>query len=145
MKKLLTVLLNFLALFVLSAQANDVIFQCTLKGDVEVKLEREAKSDTWIMTRIEPNKKPLVVIKAGNDMGVSSQLHAAENTAINEVYVDTPETFYALGWIDDSKTISGYVQELKNGVQTAYGKCDDKSFHVDTSTPGLFDNLTVVD
>lgn len=144
MKKLMAVL-PLLVMFAVPAQANDLIFKCSLKGDIEVKLEREAKSDTWTMTRTEPNKQPLVVTKNGNNMGASSEIHAAVNTAITEIYVDTPETYYVLGSRERGIEISGYVQEMQNGKQAAYGDCETESFKVDFSAKGLFDNFTIVD
>jgi len=144
MKKLLVVL-PLLVMFAVPAQADDLIFQCSLKSGTEVKLEREAKSDTWTMTKTEPNKQPLVVTKSGNNMGASSEIHAAVNTAITEIYVDTAETYYVLGSRERGTEINGYVQEMQNGKQAAYGDCETKSFHVDFSAKGLFDNFTIVD
>lgn len=144
MNKLFAVL-PVLAMFAVPVQADDLIFQCFMKGDVEVKLEREVKSDTWTMTRTEPAKTPLVVVKNGNNMGVGSEVHAAVNTVTTEIYVDTPNTFYVLGSSERGTEITGYVQEMQNGKQTAYGDCDSKTFHVDFSAKGLFDNFTIVD
>lgn len=143
--KRLFVVLPLLVMFAVPVQADDLIFQCFMKGDVEVKLEREVKSDTWTMTRTEPTKPPLVIVKNGKNMAVGSMIHAAVSTAITEIYVNTDPTLYVLGSSERGTEINGYVQEMQNGVQTAYGDCDSKTFRVDFSAKEVFDNFTIVD
>lgn len=127
------------------AYANTVVFDCTLKDATRYTLEREDKADVWVMRIAPPGVAATEVTKSGNNMGAGSYFHAAVNTATTEIYIHLPEKEYTLSSSEHGIAISGFVQETKDGKQTAYGECEVKSFKVDFSKPGLFDNFTIVD
>ena len=144
MKKIFVILLlSFGAAF--GANADTTVFDCTVKDGTHVTLQRADNKDLWTTTITKPNGEVKEIEKPGNNMATGFSYHAAANSANTEIYVNTKNKMYVLGYNDQGTSNDGYIQTMENGKQTAYGECDVKSFKVDFSKPELFENFTSVD
>lgn len=143
MKKLLVVLF-LLANLDVSVNATEVVFNCIATDGNLYRLEREPSTDVWSLITVSDKGKTVEPYPATR-LGISTVLDNSKNTNTTELYFSRPNSMFTVGVVERLRGITGYVKELSNGIETNYRECTSRSFSVDYTREGLFNNFTQVD